>query len=315
MSTRLTVVAMGGNSMLEPTLPPTVKNQFAMTERAMRPVADLVALGEHVVLTHGNGPQVGFMALRSELSRSQVHEVPLDSLVADTQGALGYMMQRALREELTRRGLSVQVAAVVTEVEVDPHDPAFEAPTKPIGRFYTDDEMPVLVRERGWRMIEDSHRGWRRVVPSPEPRSVVQLEVVRALVAAGVVPIACGGGGIPVYRDDDGHIHGVEGVVDKDHASALLAHDLGASRLIITTGVDGVYEGFLGPTPRLLTRTTVAELEALEARGEFPPGSMLPKVQAARRFLDAPDREVLICRPESLAAAIAGQAGTRILSA
>ncbi|MDP6935338.1 MAG: carbamate kinase, partial [Myxococcota bacterium] len=173
----LTVVAMGGNSLINPQKAPTVENQFMVTARAMEPVADLVERGEQLVLTHGNGPQVGFMALRSELAKDQLHEVPLDSLVADTQGSIGYMIQRALREELRRRGLDVQVASLVTEVEVDPEDQAFQEPTKPIGRFYTAEEAVQLEKERNWMMVDDSNRGWRRVVPSPAPVRIVQMNI------------------------------------------------------------------------------------------------------------------------------------------
>src|SRR5512138_3697100 len=233
-----TLIAMGGNSLLDPKLPPTVANQFAVTMRAVVPIAELIARGEHLVLTHGNGPQVGFMQLRVEMTKSHIHEVPLDSLVADSQGAIGYMIQRDLREELRRRGMPAEVISVVTEVEVDPHDRAFEEPTKPIGKFYSAEDAEKLRAERGWDMVEDSHRGWRRVVPSPAPIAIVQLRVIRHLVESGVTVIACGGGGIPVVRQADGHIRGLEAVIDKDRTSALLANALGAGRMVITTGVD-----------------------------------------------------------------------------
>lgn len=307
------VVAMGGNSLLDPDLPPTVENQFAVTARAVRPIAALLERGERLVLTHGNGPQVGFMQLRVELAKKQIHEVPLDSLVADSQGALGYMIQRDLREELRRRGIRHEVATVVTEVEVDHRDRAFAEPTKPIGKFYSPNEAEALRQERGWDMVEDSHRGWRRVVPSPPPIEIVQLPTIRRLVEAGVTVIACGGGGIPVERDEDGHIRGLEAVVDKDRASALLAVRLGAARLFITTGVDAIYREFLTEHPVAIRSTTVAELKELAARGQFPPGSMGPKVEAAIYFLERGGREVVVCHPESLEQAFDGAAGTRIL--
>ncbi|MEK7330270.1 MAG: carbamate kinase [Candidatus Eisenbacteria bacterium] len=308
------VVAMGGNSLLDPGLPPTVENQFAVTARAVRPIASLIQRGERVVLTHGNGPQVGFMQLRVELAKGQIHDVPLDSLVADSQGALGYMIERDLREELRRRGVEHEVVTLVTEVEVDHRDRAFAEPSKPIGKFYDSAEAEALRRERGWEMVEDSHRGYRRVVPSPAPVEIVQLPTIRRLVEAGVTVIACGGGGIPVERDDAGHIRGLEAVIDKDRTSALLAVKLGAERLYITTGVDAIYRDYRTPKATPIARTTVAELQALAAAGQFPAGSMGPKVEAAIRFLERGGREVVVCRPEALEQAVDGIAGTHIFA-
>lgn len=308
-----TLIAMGGNSLLDPKLPPTVENQFAVTARAVIPVAGLIARGVHVVLTHGNGPQVGFMQLRVELSKQQMHEVPLDSLVADSQGALGYMIQRDLREYLRLHGQNTEVASIVTEVEVDPNDKAFTEPTKPIGKFYSEEEAANLQSERAWDMVEDSHRGWRRVVASPAPISIVQLDTIRRLVDAGVTVIACGGGGIPVMRDETGHIRGLEAVIDKDRASALLAVQLGVKRLFITTGVDAVYRDYLTENRTALRETTISELKAMAEAGQFPPGSMGPKIEAALYFLERGGDEVVICHPEALLEAFDGNAGTRIL--
>jgi carbamate kinase len=307
-----TLVAMGGNSLLDPKLPPTVENQFAVTQRAVRPVAGLIARGEHLVLTHGNGPQVGFMQLRVELAKEHIHEVPLDSLVADSQGAIGYMIQRDLREELRRTGLVAEVATIVTEVEVDPHDRAFAEPTKPIGKFYSAEEAEQLKRERGWPMVEDSHRGWRRVVPSPSPIAIVQLDTIRRLVESGVTVIACGGGGIPVMRDAEGHIRGLEAVIDKDRASALLALGLGCRRMVITTGVDAVYRDYLTDRRQALREITAGELAEMAASKQFPPGSMGPKVEAAIHFLERGGDEVVICHPEALIEAYDRGAGTHI---
>lgn len=306
------VVAMGGNSLLDPRLPPTVENQFAVTARAVLPLAELIARGVRLVLTHGNGPQVGFMQLRVEIAKAQVHEVPLDSLVADSQGALGYMIQRDLREALRQRGVAAEVVTLVTEVEVDPHDRAFAEPTKPIGKFYDAGEAAAIRRERGWEMVEDSHRGFRRVVPSPAPAAIVQLETIRRLSAAGVTVIACGGGGIPVLRDAGGRLRGVEAVVDKDRASALLALELGARRMFITTSVDAIYRDYLTDRRERIERITPPELACLAARGQFPPGSMGPKVEAALRFLERGGDEVTVCRPDALVEAFEGRAGTRI---
>jgi carbamate kinase len=306
------LIAMGGNSLLDPGLPPTVENQFAATARAVVPIAGLIGRGEHLVLTHGNGPQVGFMQLRVELAKEFIHEVPLDSLVADSQGAMGYMIQRDLREVLRRRGLANEVATVVTEVEVDPDDRAFQEPTKPIGKFYTESEATMLRRERGWEMVEDSHRGWRRVVPSPTPIEIVQLDTIRRLVDGGVTVIACGGGGIPVMRDGEGRIRGLEAVIDKDRASALLAVRLGVRRMFVTTGVDAIYRDYLTDRRAPLRETTARELASMAAARQFPPGSMGPKVEAAIHFLERGGEEVVICHPEALAEAFDGRAGTRI---
>jgi carbamate kinase len=307
------MIAMGGNSLLDPQLPPTVENQFAVTARAVVPIAELISRGEHLVLTHGNGPQVGFMQLRVELAKTQMHEVPLDSLVADSQGAIGYMIQRDLREELRRRGVNAEVATIVTEVEVDPKDRAFAEPTKPIGKFYSEEVATQLRTERGWDMVEDSHRGWRRVVPSPSPISIVQLDTIRRMVNSGVTTIACGGGGIPVMKDESGHIRGLEAVIDKDRASALLAVQLGVKRLFITTGVDAVYRDYLDKEKRTrLPEVSMSELRAMIEAGQFPPGSMGPKVEAALYFLERGGEEVVICHPEALIEAFLGNAGTRI---
>ena len=308
----VTVLALGGNSLIDPALPPTVSNQFALTAAAMVPIAELVAQGERLVLTHGNGPPVGFMLLRVELAKSVLHEVALDSLVADTQGAIGYMIQRSLREELHRRGLEREIASIVTEVVVDPHDRAFGEPDKPIGKFYSAEEAAELTARHGWQMVEDAHRGYRRVVASPSPTGIVQLDTIRRLAESGVIVIACGGGGIPVMEDAEGHLRGLEAVIDKDRASALLAIQLGAKRLLITTGIDHVYVDFRKPTQRALLDTTLGEIEALEASGHFAPGSMRPKMEAAAYFLKNGGEEVIVCRPEGLSEAIAGRTGTRI---
>lgn len=308
----ITVLAMGGNSIIDPALPPTVANQFALTASAMVPVAELVAAGERLVITHGNGPQVGFMLLRVELAKNVLHDVALDSIVADTQGAIGYMIQRSLREELKRRGRADEVVSVVTEVIVDPNDKAFEEPDKPIGQFYTAAEAAELTQRHGWRLVEDAHRGYRRVVPSPSPVGIVQLETIRRLADQGVIVIACGGGGIPIYEQPDGHVQGVEGVIDKDRASALLAAQLGARRLLITTGIEHVYVDFREPTERALRDVSLDEVRALGRAGQFAPGSMRPKIEAAIYFLRRGGEEVIICRPDDLGAALEGRTGTRI---
>jgi carbamate kinase len=307
----ITVAALGGNSLLDPKLTTDVGGQFARTSAALGPLAERIARGDRVAITHGNGPQVGYMLLRSDLAAGELHEVPLDSLVADSQGALGYMIERVLREELARLGAEREIVSIVTEVEVDPESVKIP-PTKPVGRFYSAEEAERLRRERGWTLVEDAGRGFRRVVLSPRPVKIVELAAIRRLIDAGVIVIACGGGGIPVYRDESGKIHGIEGVVDKDLTSALFATELGASRLIITTGVDGVYEGFRSGSPARLERVTPARLRELASAGEFPPGSMGPKIEAALQFLEAGGEQVVICLPEQYALACEGLAGTRI---
>jgi len=309
---RPTVIAMGGNSLLDATAAPTVQNQFSVAARAVGPIAELMHRGVRAVLTHGNGPQVGFMQLRVELAKGELHEVPLDSLVADTQGALGYMIERTLRETLRCRRSPAEIVTLVTEVETDRDDPAFDTPTKPVGRFYSEAEARCLMAQRGWRMVEDAGRGYRRVVASPLPRAIVQLPAIRRLVEAGVTVIACGGGGIPVTRDQEGHIQGVEAVIDKDRVSALLALGLGAARLVITTGVDAVYRDYLGARKQPIGHASVGELTALAAAGAFPPGSMGPKIEAAIDFLSHGGEEVVICRPEALVEALEGAAGTHL---
>ncbi len=309
----VSIVAMGGNSLIDPALPPTVEHQFAMTAKAVIPIADLIEAGHRLVITHGNGPQVGFMALRSEMSKEHIHEVPLDSIVADTQGSLGYMIQRALGEEFRRRKYKHEVVSIITEVEVDPDDQAFGHPTKPIGRFYSKSDAEILREERGWDMINVRHRGWRRVVPSPAPVKIVQLPTVRRLVEQGVTVVCCGGGGIPVVREEDGTIRGMEAVIDKDRVSALLGVRLGVRRLFLTTGTDAVYRNFAEPDQERIDRMTIAEARAMQAEDQFPAGSMGPKVEAAIRFIINGSGSSVICKPEELVSAFDGVAGTRIV--
>jgi len=310
----LILVAMGGNSLLDPRHEPTVQNQFGETAKAVVPMADLIERGVRMVLTHGNGPQVGFMLMRSEVAKTMVHPVPLDSIVADSQGAIGYMIQLQLREELRRRGHEQQVVSLVTEVEVDPHDRAFTEPTKPVGRFYTEEEAEQIRKKHGWVMVEDAHRGYRRVVSSPSPVCIVEMGAIRALIERGITTICCGGGGIPVVRDEDGHLHGTEAVIDKDRVSALLAVQLGVERMFITTGTDAIYVHYRTPEERALTDVKCADLKRYAGEGHFAPGSMGPKVEAAIYFLERGGKEVVICTPEHLADAYEGKAGTKILA-
>jgi carbamate kinase len=312
MSQDISIIAMGGNSLIDPALPPTVQSQFLMAARAVVPIADLIETGERMVITHGNGPQVGFMALRSELSRDHLHEVPLDSLVANTQGSIGYMIQRALGEELRRRKLKHEVVSIITEVEVDPSDTAFGHPTKPIGRFYNEEDAQLCKTERGWDMVRVRHRGWRRVVASPAPVKIVQLPTIRRLMDQGVTVVCCGGGGIPVVRNADASIDGMEAVIDKDRVSALLGVRIGAKRLFLTTGTDAIYRDFARPNQARIEELSISEARAMQADDQFPPGSMGPKVEAAIRFVINGAGSSVICKPEHLVEAFSGKAGTRI---
>jgi carbamate kinase len=266
-----------------------------------------------IVITHGNGPQVGFILLRSEHSRGILHQVPLDSIVADTQGALGYQIQQSLQNEFRRRGLKNSVATIVTQTLVDRNDPAFAKPSKPIGQFYTRAEAEDRMRVEKWAMVEDAGRGWRRVVASPKPVRIVESEVIKHLAKDGYVIIAAGGGGIPVVADEQGTLSGAAAVIDKDLASAVLAEAIGADLLVISTAVEKVCLNFGKPNQRALDSMTAVEARRYVAEGHFHPGSMLPKVEACLQFLDAGGREALITCPAVLSAALAGTTGTRIV--
>ena len=309
------VVAIGGNSLISDKDNVTVYSQYVEAARTCSHLADLVEAGYEIVITHGNGPQVGFILLRSELAHEKLglHGVPLDSCGADTQGAIGYHIQRAMGNELRRRGIHKPVITVVTQVLVDTDDPAFAAPSKPIGRFYEETEARQMAEQHGWEVREDSGRGWRRVVASPRPKEILELEPIRTLLAAGTVVVAVGGGGIPVVRDAQGEIEGNESVIDKDFASSLLASKLDAEILIISTSVEKVALHFNTPEQKDLDRITLAKARGYMADGHFMPGSMLPKIQAAIQFIEAGGKKVIITDPCSVGRAIRGEAGTTIV--
>ena len=273
-------------------------------------IAEMVATGWNVVVTHGSGPQVGFILRRSELALAEVGPVPMDYAAADLQGAIGYMFQRALRNEFRRRGLQRTAIAVVTQVLVDRSDPAFERPAKPIGSQMDEATAKRRAAELGWVVQEDSGRGWRRVVPSPLPQGIVEIDEIEHLVRAGYVVIACGGGGIPVVADAAGDLQGVEAVIDKDLASSMLARELNADLLVISTSVARVAINFGRPEQRWLERLTRREAQAYLAEGHFAEGSMAPKIRAIVAYLDRPGRQGLITDPPNIARALAGQAGT-----
>ena len=307
------VIAIGGNSLIKDAQHMSVPDQYAAVVKTVRHITDLLERGYHIVITHGNGPQVGFILLRSEHSRGILHQVPLDSIVADTQGALGYQIQQALENEFRRRGLKKSVATVVTQTLVDGNDAAFAHPSKPIGEFYTRAQAEERMRVENWTMVEDASRGWRRVVASPTPVRIIESAVVRHLVKDGHVVIAAGGGGIPVVADAKGILRGVAAVIDKDLASAVLAREVAADLLVIATAVEKVCLNFGTPGQRALDSMTVAEAARYKAEGHFKPGSMLPKIEACVQFVAHSRREALITCPEALSAALDGHTGTRVV--
>ncbi len=306
------VVAIGGNSLIRDEAHPSVAGEIEALQETCGHLGSMLASGWEVVLTHGNGPQVGFNLLRSELAVSAAPPLPLDVLGAQTQGSIGYLIQQILDNELRRRGVRKRVVTVVTQTVVDQDDPAFHRPTKPIGPFYSRQEADRYQKVRGWQMVEDAGRGWRRVVPSPMPVEIVERLVVKGLVHQGIVVIAAGGGGIPVIRRPDGGLEGVEAVIDKDLASALLAQAIGADLLLISTAVERIALNFGRSDQRDLSSMTAAEAKGYLSQGHFPPGSMGPKVLAAIRFVEASGAAALITSSESIERALAGETGTRI---
>ncbi len=315
MSDKIAVVAVGGNSLLKSKELKTVEDQYRAICETMASVVELAAQGWRLVLTHGNGPQVGFILRRSEIARQAagMHHVPLVSCVADTQGALGYQFQQALGNEFAKRGWPRNIVSVVTQVLVDSGDPAFDLPDKPIGDFYSEDQVPELLDQHPeWVLMEDAGRGYRRVVPSPRPLGFPEIDAIRALLAAGQHVVAIGGGGIPVRETADG-FEGVDAVVDKDAASALLAKELGAELLMISTAVERVMLRFGQPDAEPLGTITAAEAERYAAEGNFARGSMLPKIEAALEFLRGGGKHVVITDPANVARAVAGDTGTHII--
>jgi len=309
---KLAVLAIGGNSLIKDPRHQTVPDQFIVTRETCRHICRMLEAGWNVVITHGNGPQVGFILRRCELALHELHPVPLDSIGADTQGAIGYMIQQSLHNEFLLRRLEKKAVSVVTQVRVDADDPAFSNPTKPIGSFLDQATARRMEKEEGWTVREDAGRGWRRVVASPLPREIVEIDAIRDLVKKGYVVIAVGGGGIPVVRGADGELRGVAAVIDKDHASALLAGQLQADVFVISTAVEKVFLDYRKPTQRALDRISAAEARRLLAEGQFPAGSMGPKIEAACNFLENGGQRAVITSPEHLAEALRGEQGTEI---
>lgn len=317
MSKPLAVVAVGGNALIADDKRNSIDEQYECVTDSVRYLCDMIEAGWEMLLTHGNGPQVGFILRRSEISRDEVSPVPIDYAVGDTQGAIGYMFQKAFRNELQRRGIHKPIVSLVTQTRVDKDDAAFSHPSKPIGAFLDRQTAMQRQNELGWTIMEDSGRGWRRTVPSPQPLEIIELETIAQLLRYGCIVIACGGGGIPVVRDRDGMLHGVEAVVDKDLASALIAEKLHAELLLISTGVEQVAVNFGTPEQRGIDNLTIAEAQKLLNEGQFGEGSMQPKVEAIVDFVSrsqAKGRSAqgLITSPNAIHAALQHKTGTWI---
>ena len=306
------VVALGGNAIIPTNGSGTIEEQRELTATSMGQVAELILSGRKVLLTHGNGPIVGNIVERNEAVKDRIPPMPLDVCGADSQGGIGYMIQQSLGNELVAKGASRDVVSIVSQVVVSPDDEAFGHPTKPIGLFYDKREAEALEREKGYRMIMDANRGFRRVVPSPKPLEIVEAATISRLLRSGTVVIAVGGGGIPVVRRG-GRLAGIEAVVDKDRASAVLAKMVGAERLIILTSVPEVYVRFGKPDQQALRKVSLSEIKALYEAGEFSPGSMGPKIEAAIDFIESGGRRVIISDAGKLLEACKGKAGTHIL--
>jgi carbamate kinase len=308
---RLAVIAIGGNSITKAGERGTIPEQFENARETCSHIAQMVVRGYDVVVTHGNGPQVGNILLRAEMSSSVLPSLPLDTCGADSQGGMGYMIQQVLGNELRKVGVDRCVTTVVTQTVVDADDTAFANPSKPIGPFYTSDEAERKVSDEGWKVIEDAHRGWRRVVASPMPTRIVEADAIKTLLDAGCILIGVGGGGIPVV-EKNGQLEGVEAVIDKDHASRLIANHIGAELFVMSTDVEQVALHYGTPDEVRLSSLTLEEALSYHAEGHFPPGSMGPKVLASAAFLRGGGEEAIITNPESIEKALDGETGTRI---
>ena len=317
------VIALGGNSILRANGKGTSEEQYSNLQRTSEQLLELLASENRIVITHGNGPQVGNLLLAMESARQIVPSMSLDICGAATQGFMGYMLQQTIANHLREAGIKHNITTVVTQVIVDKDDPAFKNPTKPIGPFYDLNEAQKLHREKGWEIIEDSARGYRRVVPSPRPVSIQQARIISSMLDAGEIVIAAGGGGIPVIREENGSLRGIEAVIDKDYASSRLAIDIGADVILYLTAVEKVFRDFGLPSQKALGHLTLSEAKALLAEGQFGTGSMEPKVRGAVEFLEETDksaqlsflpreREVIITLPETAVEALQGKTGTRI---
>jgi carbamate kinase len=308
---KLIVIAIGGNSLIEDPKNITVAAQFDAAQKTSSHIVKLIQEGHRVVIVHGNGPQVGFILRRAEYSRKILHAVPLDCCVADTQGAIGYNLQMGLYNEFKKLGMKKPVTTIVSQVIVDSKDPSFSNPTKPIGTFMSKEDAEHHEKNEGWSVMEDAGRGYRRVVPSPKPQEIIELESIKALIENNITVIAAGGGGIPVTEDENG-LNPEEAVIDKDYAASLLAKEIGADMLIISTAVEKVYVDFGKPTQKGLDRVNTSELKKYAGENQFAPGSMLPKIEAVIDFVESTGYEGTITDPDHLSDALAGLTGTLI---
>ncbi len=309
---KLILVAVGGNALIRAGQKGTAQEQFENAVETANAVVRLIKSGHRVVLTHGNGPQVGAMLTRTELAAAHAYRLPLDVCVASTQGEIGYVLQYAMWQAMQQEGLRVPVVSLITQVLVDANDPAFQKPTKPVGPFYTKDQAERYRDLFNWVIVDDASRGYRRVVSSPEPKEIIELEAIRACVDRGLVVLAGGGGGIPVFNDHD-LSKGVEAVIDKDHTSAILAAQLGAEMFVICTDVAKVCLDYKKPTERKIDTLTLSEARAHMKAGQFPPGSMGPKVNAMMVYVSRQRGEAIITNYEHLIDAVHGSGGTRVL--
>jgi len=310
---KVAVVAVGGNSLIKDKAHQTISDQYNAAQESIAHIVDMIEAGWDVVITHGNGPQVGFILRRSELSSQELHEVPLDYCGADSQGAIGYMFERALYREMVERGMDKTAAAIVTQTVVGKDDPAFASPSKPIGTFMEEAAAKERAENDGWVVVEDAGRGWRRVVPSPKPLEIIEAPAIKALINAGIIVVAVGGGGIPVVINDKGALSGVEAVIDKDFSSSLLATEMKADLFVISTAVEKVSLNFNTPEQIDLDRITVADAKQYIKDGQFAKGSMLPKVEAIIKFLENGGKQALITDPPSIGSALRGETGTWIV--
>ena len=310
---KVAVVAVGGNSLIKDKAHQTIADQYNAAQESIAHIVDMIEAGWDVVITHGNGPQVGFILRRSELSANELHEVPLDYCGADSQGAIGYMFERAIYREMVERGMDKTAAAIVTQTVVGKDDPAFASPSKPIGTFMEEAAAEERAANDGWVVVEDAGRGWRRVVPSPKPLEIIEAPAIKALIDAGIIVVAVGGGGIPVVINDKGALSGVEAVIDKDFSSSLLATEIKADLFVISTAVEKVSLNFNTPEQIDLDKITVAEAKQYIKDGQFAKGSMLPKVEAIIKFLENGGKRALITDPPSIGSALRGETGTWIV--
>jgi carbamate kinase len=310
---RRIVVAIGGNASYPPDIKGLAEEQFALITTVCEHLARIIEGGYKLILTHGNGPVVGNILFRMTKASKELAPMPMDICVAHSQGGMGYMLQQTLMNVLHDHGVSMPVSSIVTQVEVDPNDAAFRNPSKPVGRFFSKEDAERVAGETDWIFVEDSGRGYRRVVPSPVPLRILDVPAIEALIDANVIPIAAGGGGIPVVRNGSGDFHGVPAVIDKDFTSAMLAAEIGAEHFIMLTGVDRVAIDFGKPTQRALDTMTSAEARRHLADGQFPPGSMGPKIAAALKYLEGGGSEVIITSLDRTYDALQGTAGTRIV--